>query len=448
MKKLLIGLPLLGVLLFAGLSLVGVTPSYIVAAPGVASGIGSKLLCSARYVSGFDERQAFDDLVQYSPILEQLTIAYDESRRSVSTSIFGLSEQTARFIPGLGCAVDYPSHSARDELAVAPLRPSAAPWPAGDNVGPARPDIEALLQDFVRQDNELGLNTRALLVVHNGAIVGEAYGQGANTNTPLLGWSMAKSLNSVMLGNLVYRGLLQLDEAALFPQWQDHARAAIRVADLLTMTDGLHFSEQYNPGDDATAMLFTVPSSSDYVMQMPSAYPPGTWFNYSSGTANLLSRLYTERLGGIQPAYDNYATTIREVLGFQHAVFETDASGVLMGSSYLYASARDWARLGQLMINGGEINGTRLVSSDWVAAASSPNQSENDPAYGYQFWLNRGREQLRWDLLPEDAYAAQGNRQQWVMIIPSRQAVIVRLGWTAGGYPANQRFAEILGQLN
>ena len=118
-----------------------------------------------------------------------------------------------------------------------------------------------------------------------------------------------------------------------------------------------------------------------------------------------------------------------------------------MGSSYFYASARDWARMGQLMLNGGVINGHRLVTKDWVARATSPNQSENDKAYGYQWWLNRGNESLRFPELPEDVYYANGNRQQLVMVFPSQQAVIVRLGWTSGRYPVADNFAQILEAL-
>jgi CubicO group peptidase (beta-lactamase class C family) len=136
--------------------------------------------------------------------------------------------------------------------------------------------------------------------------------------------------------------------------------------------------------------------------------------------------------------------SIHQVLAFQNAIFEVDASGVFMGSSYLYASARDWARIGQLMLNGGTINGARIMTEDWVSRATTPNTSENQRAYGYQWWLNRGNEELRWSDMPADAYSAQGNRQQYLMVIPSLDLVIVRLGWTAGGYPVNEIFSEII----
>jgi len=296
-------------------------------------------------------------------------------------------------------------------------------------------------------DNAAGLNTRALLLVHKGEIKAEAYGQAMNAESRLLGWSMAKSLNSIMLGNLEMRGLIDLGSAPGFDAWSDDGRANIVISDMLTMTEGLKFSEQYNPGDDATAMLFTSASTSDYVLDMPLAAVPGSRFNYSSGTANLLARLYTEILGSPQQAYDDYRLHIFAPLGFQHAVFETDASGVFVGSSFFYASARDWARMGQLMLNGGELNGVRIVTQDWVARATQPNSSDNDRAYGYQWWLNRGNERLRFAELPEDMYYASGNRQQLVAVVPSADAVIVRLGWTAGRYPVSENFGAILEAL-
>lgn len=444
MKKILFGLIGFLALLLGAASFSGFPPSYLMAAPGVATGIGSKLLCSARYVSGFSRQQSFDDLVQYSGILQELTVNYDDVQKSVTTSLFGLSEKTARYLPNIGCAIDYSGFNQRTSLQTEQVPASDAAWPAGDAVGTADSDMEGMLERLLATDNEEGFNTRAFLVAHRGKVIGEAYGQGADADTPLLGWSMAKSLTAIMLANLEYHGELDLDAAPEFELWAGDERSQIRISDMLTMTDGLAFSEEYNPGDDATAMLFTEPSSSDFVMDKAALHAPGSRFNYSSGTANLLARIYFEKAGGNQGNYDAYMESIHQSLAFQNAIFEVDASGVFMGSSYLYASARDWARIGQLMLNGGTINGARIMTQDWVSRATTPNTSQNQRAYGYQWWLNRGNEELRWSDIPADAYSAQGNRQQYVMVIPSLDLVIVRLGWTAGGYPVNEIFSEII----
>ncbi|HEY7775373.1 MAG TPA: serine hydrolase [Kineobactrum sp.] len=447
MKKLLItALALLGSAL-AAIAFVG--PAYIASAPGVASGMGAKLLCSARYVSGFSEQQALDDLVQYSPLLEYLDIQYDTANMSVTTSLLGISSTTAAYLPGVGCSNSYPGFDQRNTLRTRTLAAPAGDWPLGDRVATVDQQVQILAEQLRDEDNAAGLNTRALVVVHKGRIVAEAYAQEAGPETPLLGWSMAKSMTSVMIGNLQLRGLVEVNEPAGFAEWAGDSRAAIKISDLLTMTDGLDFSEEYNPGDDATAMLFTEPSASAYALGKKTIHAGGSHFNYSSGTANLLSRLYFDRTGGTaQNSYDAFITYIASPLGFQHSIFETDASGVFVGASYLYASARDWARLGQMMLNGGQLNGQRIVSADWVASSTRPNTSQNDPAYGYQWWLNQGGEQLRWPNLPADAYAAQGNREQNVMVIPSAELVIVRLGWTSGRYPVNERFERIVSAVD
>jgi CubicO group peptidase (beta-lactamase class C family) len=444
MKKAAISITILLVIIFSLMAFIGISPAYIYRAPWVATGIGSKLLCSSYFVTGFSLEQSIDDLVQYSPLLDMLDIEVDENQRIVETSFFGLSTKTASFREGLGCSVDYPTYSQRASIITKSIVKNNAPWPLGSLVDTIDLKVQELVESQVSLDNEMGLNTRAIVVVKAGSIVAEAYGQGADAETPLLGWSMAKSLTSVMLGNLEMRGLIDLNGKAGFASWTGDGRSEIAISDLLTMTDGLDFSENYNPGDDATTMLFTSPSASDFTIARSLTSEPGTHFNYSSGTANLLARIYTDTLGGAQGAYDNYMDQIAGPLGFQNAVFEVDASGVFFGSSYLYASGRDWARLGEMMLAGGKINGERLVLEDWVQRATQPNRSLNQKAYGYQWWLNAGNAELRWADLPSDAYAANGNRQQSLIVIPSKGVVIVRLGWTAGRYPVNERFSEIL----
>lgn len=444
MKKILITAVVVIVIALASSN--GITPSYLAAAPGVASGIGAKLLCSARYVSGFSEQQALDDLVQYSPLLEYLDVEFDDGRKQVNASLFGLSPTTASYVEGIGCYSDFDGYPERASFQQAlPMPVFTSHWPHGSRVDTLDEAVQTQLNEMIAADNVQGLNTRALLIVKDGRIVAESYAQNVGPETPLLGWSMAKSLMAVMLGNLEYRGILDIEKQPVFENWSQDERSAITLKNLLTMTDGLDFSEQYNPGDDATAMLFTEPSSSDYAMRRPLRYEPGARFNYSSGTANLLSRVYFDHTGAtLSDSLQDYRQHIATPMSFQHTVFEPDASGVLVGSSYFYASARDWARMGQMMLDGGVLNGARIVSEDWVVRATSPNNSDNNRAYGYQWWLNRGNRSLRWPDLPDDAYAAQGNREQSVTVIPSQNLVVVRLGWTSGDYPINDRIAVML----
>jgi CubicO group peptidase (beta-lactamase class C family) len=444
LKKIIVVLILL-VGLGAGLSYLGIKPAYFTHGPRMLTPMAAKLACSGYYVIGMDKASSEQDLHTYSPLMRMVSLHFNESQRLVEASLFGAFSASATYRDGLGCVINR-GDSSEIELARAPtLESSEQLWPAGSQVGAAKPRLQQALQQVLRTDNAAGLDTRALLLVKDGELVAEAYADGFDQRSKLLGWSMAKSFTAVMLGNLEYRGLLDPAAKPLFPQWAGDERATISLENMLHMTSGLDFDETYDPGHDATHMLFTEYSGSDYAMRSKLAYAPASYFNYSSGTANLLSRLTHDKLGGdLQSSLDNLYHNIFTPLGMADSVLETDPSGVFVGSSYLYASARDWGRLGQLMLAGGTLNGHRLLSEDWVRRASEPNQSNNGGAYGYQFWLNSGNEALRWPDIPKGAYAAMGNRQQIVMVVPSRNMVLVRLGWTAGRYPTNENFSQII----
>jgi CubicO group peptidase (beta-lactamase class C family) len=447
-KKIGIAAILLVGLALVLLSFIGITPLYLYYAPSVAAGIGAKLACSSRFISKLSDEQALQDIIDYSPILAYLDVHVDSAAGSVSTSFLGLASATASYREGLGCALDYEGYTAREGIEPPQFPASAAEWPEGNRVETIEPTAQLALERLLEEDRQEGLETRALVAVRDQKIIAEAYGEGIGPDTQLLGWSMGKSINAVFIGHLVYEGKLSLDESGLFAEWSGDVRSRIRLVDLLNMTDGLDFSEVYQPGNDVTTMLFTEPDMARFVIEQPSAHPPGTHFSYSSGTANLLSLLVQRHTGGsLQKSLDYLAKEIYQPMGITQALFETDAAGVFVGSSYFYASARDWARAGQLLLNGGVLNGHRILGEEFVDRLSQPNRSANEPRYGFQFWLNSGGGKPRWPDLPADTIAAQGNREQRVMIIPSLQVVIVRLGWTKGRYPTNRKFAELISRL-
>lgn len=451
MKKIILTtlVSLFGLLLILALLapvLLGFSVTQLNSAVRVATGMGAKLACSGHYVSGFDAARNLDDLASYSPANRLLHLEYDNQR--VTASLLGMGKRSATFRSGLGCTLDIGDTTALDEVTVAHLEDTAeeqaTEWPAGSATSYIDAELQQTLDGMLAKDNQAGFNTRALLVVRDGKLVAESYSDGISADTQLLGWSMGKSLTAMMVGRLqALQPQLEVT-TPLFPQWSDE-RNLLTLEHLLQMSSGLDFDETYAPGSDATRMLFNAHSASDIALQSPLVHTPGEHFSYSSGTTNLLARWLYEQLGATPQAnVDFFQQQILAPLGMRHTTFETDASGVFVGSSYIYASARDWARLGQLMLNDGQWNGEPLLPEGWVSSARSPNQSENDPAYGYQFWLNHGGETARFPELPEDSYFMLGNRKQVVMISPSTNTVIVRLGWSAGEYPTGENFAQLL----
>jgi CubicO group peptidase (beta-lactamase class C family) len=446
-RVLLLVVGLLLVALVSMESWLGVSPWRMQDNLVIVTGLGAKLACSGRHLSHLDADQALLDVVSYSAIASALNVDYDDAAGSVTVDLYGMSKTSARYREGLGCTLETGDTSALDRIVVPQLTVSDRAWPAGSGVATIATDRQSLLQQMLATDNAAGLNTRALLMVRDGQVVAESYADGFDAFTPLMGWSMGKSLTSIMLGHFEMLGALDVSENQLFDAWANDERSGITIENLLRMSSGLEFEEIYAPGSDATHMLISAHSAASVALRSELTQPPGDYFYYSSGTTNLLQKLLFDRLGGTSQASVDYLyTEIFGPLAMTHSVLELDPSGVFVGSSYIYASARDWARMGQLMLAGGELNGVRLLSEDWVSRIALPNTSNNDQRYGYQFWLNRGGEELRWPSLPEDAYAMMGNRQQIVMIIPSQNAVLVRLGWTSGPYPLDGNFSSMLRQ--
>jgi CubicO group peptidase (beta-lactamase class C family) len=425
--------------------LAGIAPQQIPSAVALGTGLGAKLACSGQYLSGFDAQRNVSDLASYSALTRLLQLR-PAAAPGVTASLPGSPAALARYRPGLGCTLEYAGQNALDKVIVkAQTVDAALPWPGGDEAGVADPELQRLLLAMLAADNAAGLDTRALLVVQDGRILAEAYAAGISADTALLGWSMGKSVTAILLGRLETLGKVSATETNLFTQWAADQRADISLENLLQMSSGLAFSEEYVPGSDSTRMLFMSPSAANVALASPLEHAPGSFFSYSSGTSNLLARLVYERVGATpQALVDFIASEITVPLGLRATTFELDASGVFVGSSFLYAPARDWARFGYLLINEGRINGHQLLAQDWITRATRANHSDNEPRYGYQLWLNDGSGRLRWPALPASAYAMQGSRAQVVMMLPSLQAVIVRLGWSATEYPTDANFARII----
>lgn len=407
----------------------------------VSTSLSAKLACSGRYITGLSEQQIIDDLSAYTPVVNLIEFEYDDKPKRVTANLKGLAPTSATFRPNLGCTLDLGNQNMLNQITTPAITKIDLPLAINKKT-------QNVVDSLLEQDESDNQKTRALVVIKNGKIIAEAYGQGISPDTPLLGWSMAKTITSTMLSRLEQQHRLNRQDKSLFEEWQATSNVTINVQHLLQMTSGLNFDETYAPGSDSTRMLFTEPSASSVPLSSRLGYEPGEHFSYSSGTTNLLSRLVHNKLGNNTQSSVNFLfNQLFSPLGITTATFEMDASGVFIGSSYLYASGRDWGKLGLLWLNNGMAHDKQLLPQNWVKDATTPNTSANDKAYGYQVWLNKGNEQLRWPELPEDAYAMMGNRKQSVMMIPSQNVVLVRLGWSKGSYPMADNYRKILDSL-
>ena len=312
----------------------------------------------------------------------------------------------------------------------APAAPTnaAAPWPDGNAATP-NSSVERVLAD----DTLAGPGMRALLVVDHGRLVAERYGAGFSAAIPLLGWSMTKSVLAGLVGILIKEGQLTLEQSA---GWSDPGdpRGRIHIADLLSMTSGLRFNESYGVVSDVTRMLYLQPDAAGFAHEQPLQHPPGEVWSYSSGSANILSRIVQDAAGKLGAHVAR--VKLFDPLGMTSATMETDEDGTLVGSSYMYATARDWARYAQLLVQGGMWQGQALLPTGYVARMATPVAASGGQYGQGLVWLwgsdalVPGQNPDTAFGIPADTFWMEGHDGQSIALIPSRQLVIVRLGLT------------------
>ncbi|PWT73931.1 MAG: serine hydrolase [Bacteroidetes bacterium] len=406
----------------------------------ILTGYGAKVMCSAVFVSGRDPKHVLKEELGNSPLsLGTFDVDYKDS--SVTGSIFGFAKRKAIFRDGLGATVvtGISEQEIRDQEKTPFFNhmpnQDTIPWPRGNRLGdalPANVDYEKLRQvvhrSFSEKDSARPIRTRAVLVIYKGQIIDEEYAPGFTKDSRMIGWSMAKTITGALIGILVKQGKINVDSPASVPEWKDpeDPRHAITVKDLLQQSSGLNFNEDYGKSSDATDMLYKKANMAAYTASLPLKRKPGTFFYYSSGNTNILSRIIRQTVG--DSAYNSFPYThLFDKLGMYSAVLEPDASGTFVGSSYVYANARDWARFGLFLLNNGVVSNEPVLPDDWVKKSTTPAPAAKMKNYGYQIWLNAGR---KFPDAPEDMFYADGYEGQYVFVIPSRDLVIVRLGQT------------------
>ncbi|MHA6643060.1 serine hydrolase domain-containing protein [Mesorhizobium sp. A623] len=404
----------------------------------IGTGYSAKIVCSNVFLAGRDAQDvlAVDVQAPGNPLLRLMKVSVDKEAGTVSASLLGVfGESVAIVRDGLGCT-NVPDGNVAEAAKVkgAALTPAPALdvlWPQGGRVDASQnPDISAILDDAALT----GPGMRAVVVVKNGRIVGERYGDGFSEKTPLLGWSMTKTVNAALIGTVIKAGKLTVTDKGLFGPWKADGRAAISLADLMAMSSGLQFNEEYGDVADVTRMLYLEPDMAGFTEAKPLAGEVGKVFNYSSGTAVLLSRLWQNAIGDPEQALAWPRLSLFDPLGMQSAVLETDEHGTFVGSSYLYATARDWARFGQLLLQDGVWNGAQILPAGFVSW-----MREKAPANGVygrgQLWLEGPGDEDRpgagvTEGLPSGTFWLQGHDGQTVAVMPSRGLVVVRMGLT------------------
>jgi len=428
----------------------------------------ARALCNGVFVSGIDARRLSREDTGFDPFFRLAFPRIDRRRRSVTCSILGtgLFRATAVHVDGIGAVLLV--GTSEESVRAWPRVPLADPpavdtsaWPVGDAIVPAarvrRPNPKKVGAAVDRQFDDRGrrnpLRTRAMLIVHDGRIICERYAPGFGPDMRMLSWSMAKSVVSVLVGILAGQGRLAVDEPAPVPEWSDprDPRHAITPSQLLRMSAGLAWTETYGeqPISDVNRMLFLEPDMARFAASRPLAEEPDTVFLYSSGSTNILCRM----MRGLFASGGEYLSfphrDLFDRIGMRSAVWGTDASGTIVGSSYLFATARDFARFGMFCLADGVWQGERILPEGWMTWATTPTPTDPTAEYGAGFYLARdpaGASTSRvYPGLPTDFYYANGHQGQMIGVIPSRKLVVVRLGMTWGSDWGREDFlAELL----
>jgi CubicO group peptidase (beta-lactamase class C family) len=389
-------------------------------------------------------------MVDDFPALKYIDADIDYEEQCVTARLLGFAKRKAIYRQGLGCTLVIGSSEEEIRSQANPLggicRPMGPnqPWPVGELVLmeklPPEVDVSRLRKAidaaFSEPDPDRPRRTRAIVVVYKDRIIAERYVEGFSHETSLIGWSMTKSVINALTGILVREGKLAIHDQALLPEWRKPGdpRSDISLDQLLRMTSGLEFVEDYeNPLKDVVFMLFGTGDMGAYAANKPLEAKPDKRWHYSSGNTNIIARIIRNAIGGTDADYFAFPRrALFDRIGMHSAIIEPDARGTIVGSSFMYATARDWARFGLLYLQDGVWEGERILPEGWVDYSVTPTSQSPEGQYGVHFWLqvpsafkSGASPPLS---LPPDMYTAAGHEGQFVTVIPSRRLVVVRLG--------------------
>ena len=414
------------------------------------SGFSAKSVASAHFADG-RTLQMIEIGDNDIPMIGLATNTIDEKEKTATASVFGLKKRKALYREGLGAVLiddDFDIHKPY-EIPRRNKKPKNLAFPFGDN-DPTDTffsninygKLQKAIDDAFDQKGNKLKRTRSVLVVYKDKIVGEKYDIGFSKKSKILGWSMTKSITATMFGILQYQRKMDVSKPAPIAQWRNDKRSKITINDLLHMNSGLEWNENYETISDATRMLFLAKNVTAVQREKPAAFAPDTHWNYSSGTTNLLSGILRQQFKTHQEYLDFWYSALIDKIGMHSMLIEADMSGNYVGSSYGWATTRDWAKFGLLYLHKGNWNGEQIFDPSWAKYVATPTNDSNG-RYGAHFWLNAGG---YYPDAPKDLYSCNGFQGQMVFIIPSLDLVIVRMGLKEDpGFDFNLFLKEIIG---
>ncbi len=417
----------------------------------------AKGMCSSVFLAEKSpERVSAEDLSFFPISLAKFKIDYEE--KSVTATVFGLGKRKVVFREGLGAVIvlDKPEEELRADSFNIPdpgYSQDTIPWPLGDVMPgslPAGVDYDKLNNILDEAVDAPGIEpfkkTLGVAVIYDNVLVGEEYLEGYDEFTKFHGWSMTKSVTGALAGALVMEGKLDMKAPTGIAEWAGDHRKNITVENIFHMSSGLDWIENYFTISDATVMLMQSDDMFASVIACEAAHEPGSYWNYSSGDANLLSGLIRRSIGD-DDAYHGYAySRLFHRIGMLNTVVETDANGLFVASSFSYGSTRDWARFGLLFLNNGIFEGDTVLAPEWIKYMKTAAPASNG-TYAGTFWLKEPKVENELKDVPDDLFFADGFLGQRVYIIPSKKLVVVRMGYSLSNFSVNDFLKDIIATL-
>lgn len=412
----------------------------------IITGYAAKNLASGVFVAGRTQQSLENNDLNFS-FIKYVKNKIDFETATVKSSFLWHTSK-AVYIEGYGCTLVH--DASVEEIQSRPYsiveslsaNPDTIAWPMGDLLADTIPsgiDTEKLHKalDLAFADTVPRKGTFAVTVVYKDQLVAERYRDDFKPTHKFLSWSMAKSFTNAMVGILVKEGKLNIDAPLQIDEWTNDERVSITMRNLLNMNSGLAWNEDYGNNSDVNIMLHKVGDMGQYALEMPVENSPGTTWYYSSGTTNIVSKYIRDTFNDDISYYRFPREALFNKIGMQSAIFEVDASGTFVGSSYLYATMRDYARFGLLYLHQGNWLGEQILPEGWTDFTTN-EANGSDGQYGAFFWLNLSKE--KYPDVPEDMYSCNGHDGQYIYIIPSKDLVVVRTGFSKKGEFDNNEF--------